>query len=54
LIQQGEEENLTEVTLNLTLITDTRGETTPSISFIPITASLLTVAILRRRNDHFN
>ena len=54
LIQQGEEENLTEVTLNLTLITDTSGETTPSISFIPITASLLTVAILRRRNDHFN
>ena len=54
LIQQGEEENLTEVTLNLTLITDTRGETTPSISFIPITASLLIVAIFRRRNDHFN
>tara|TARA_B100000959_G_scaffold7962_1_gene8065 strand:- start:283 stop:651 length:369 start_codon:yes stop_codon:yes gene_type:complete len=54
LIQKGEEENLTEVTLNLTLITDTGGETTPSISFIPITASLLIVAIFRRRNDHFN
>jgi hypothetical protein len=54
LIQQGEEENLTEVTLNLTIIADTNSETTPSISFIPITASLLTVAILRRRNDHFN
>jgi hypothetical protein len=54
LIQQGEEENLTEVTLNLTLITDTSGETTPSISFIPITASLLVVAMLRRKNDRFN
>ena len=54
LIQQGEEEKLTEVTLNLTIITDTSGKTTPSISFIPITASLLVVAILRRRNDHPN
>jgi hypothetical protein len=54
LIQQGEEENLTEVTLNLTIIADTNSETTPSISFIPITASLLTVAIFRRRNDYFN
>jgi hypothetical protein len=54
LIHQGEGEDLTEVTLNLTLITDTSGEATPSISFIPITASLLTVAIFRRRNDHFN
>ena len=54
LIQQGEEEDLTEVTINLTIITDTSSETTPLISFIPITASLLAVAILRRRNDHFN
>ena len=54
LVQQGEEEGLTKVTLNLTIITDTRSETTPSISFILISASLLTVAILRRRNDHFN
>ena len=54
LIQQGEEEGLTEVTLNLTTITDTNNEATPSISFIPITASLLVVAILRRRNDHPN
>lgn len=54
LIQQGEEEDLTEVTLNLTIITDTSGETTSSISFIPITVSLLVVAILRRRNDYFN
>jgi len=54
LIHQGEEEDLTKVTINLTIITDTSSETTPSISFIPITASLLAVAILRRRNDHFN
>ena len=54
LIQQGEEEGLTEVTVNLTIITDINGETTPSISFIPITASLFVVAILRRRNDRFN
>jgi len=54
LIQQGEEEGLTEMTLNLTAITDTNNEETPSISFIPITASLLVVAILRRRNDHPN
>jgi hypothetical protein len=54
LIQQGEEEDLTAVTINLTIITDTSSETTPSISFIPITASLLAVTILRRRNDHFN
>jgi hypothetical protein len=54
LIQQGEEEGLTEVTLNLTTITDTNNEATPSISFIPITASLLVVAILRRRNEHPN
>ena len=54
LIQQGEEESLTEVTVNLTIITDINGETTPSISFIPITASLLVVAVLRRRNDRFN
>ncbi len=54
LIQQGEEEGLTEMTLNLTAITDTNSEATQSISFIPITASLLVVAILRRRNDHPN
>ena len=54
LIQQGEEEGLTEMTLNLTTITDTKKEATPSISFVPITASLLVVAILRRRNDHPN
>jgi hypothetical protein len=54
LIQQGEEEGLTEVTLNLTTITDTKNEATPFISFIPITASLLVVAMLRRRNDRFN
>ncbi|SVD62769.1 uncharacterized protein METZ01_LOCUS415623, partial [marine metagenome] len=54
LIQQGEEEGLTEVTINLTIITDISGETTPSISFIPVTASLLVVAMLRRRNDRFN
>jgi hypothetical protein len=54
LMQQGEEEDLTKVNLNLTIIADTSGEATPFISFIPITASLLAVAILRRRNDHFN
>ena len=54
LIQQGEEEGLTEMTLNLTTITNTNDEATPHISFIPITASLLVVAILRRRNDHPN
>jgi len=53
-MQQGEEEDLTKVNLNLTIIADTSGEATPFISFIPITASLLAVAILRRRNDHFN
>ena len=54
LIQQGEEEGLTEMTINLTTITDTNNEATPFISFIPITASLLVVAILRRRNDYPN
>ena len=54
LIQQGEEEGLTEMTLNLTTITDTNNEVTPSISFIPITASLLVVVILRRKNDYPN
>ena len=54
LIQQGEEEGLTEMTLNLTTITNTNDEATPHISFIPITASLLVVAILRRRNDRPN
>ena len=54
LIQQGEEEGLTEMTLNLTAITDTNNEATPSISFIPISATLLVVALLRRKNEHPN
>ena len=49
LIQEGEEEDLTLVSVNLTSIIDTNNEATPSIDFVSITLSLIIVSALRRR-----
>ena len=49
LIQEGEEEYLTLVSVNLTSIIDTNNETTPSVDFVSITLSLVIVSALRRR-----
>ena len=49
LIQEGEEEDLTLVSVNLTSIIDTNNEATPSIDFVSITLSLVIVSALRRR-----
>jgi len=49
LIQEGEEEDLTLISVNLTSILDTNNEATPSIDFVSITLSLVIVSALRRR-----
>jgi len=49
LIQEGEEEDLTLVSVNLTSIIDTNNEATPSVDFVSITLSLVIVSALRRR-----
>ena len=49
LIQEGEDEDLTIVSVNLTSIIDTNNEATPSIDFVSITLSLVIVSALRRR-----
>ena len=49
LIQEGEEEDLTLISVNLTTIIDTDNEDTPSIDFVSITLSLVIVSALRRR-----
>ena len=49
LLQDGEEEDLTLISVNLTTIIDTDNEATPSINFISITLCLAIVSTLRRR-----
>jgi hypothetical protein len=49
LIQEGEEKDLTLVSVNLTSIIDTNNEATPSVDFVSITLSLVLVSALRRR-----
>jgi len=49
LIQEGEDEDLTLISVNLTSILDTNNEATPSIDFVSITLSLVIVSALRRR-----
>ena len=49
LIHEGEEADLTLISMNLTSIPNPDSETTPSIDFISITLSLVIVSALRRR-----
>ncbi len=49
LIQEGEEADLTLISVNLTAINNTDNETTPSIDFISITLSLAIISTLRKR-----
>ena len=49
LIHEGEEADLTLISMNLTSMPNPENETTPSIDFISITLSLVIVSALRRR-----
>ena len=49
LIHEGEEADLTLISMNLTSMSNPENETTPSIDFISITLSLVIVSALRRR-----
>ena len=49
LIHEGEEADLTLISMNLTSMSNPDNETTPSIDFISITLSLVIVSALRRR-----
>ena len=49
LIHEGEEADLTLISMNLTSMSNPENETTPSIDFISITLSLVIVSVLRRR-----
>ena len=48
-IQEGEEADLTLISVNLTTIIETDNEATPSIDFVSITLCLAIVSTLRRR-----
>ena len=49
LIHEGEEADLTLISVNLTAIIDTNNEATPSIDFVSITLSLAIISTLRKR-----
>ena len=49
LLQDGEEEDLTLISVNLTTINDTDNEATPSTDFVSITLCLAIVSALRRK-----
>ena len=49
LIQEGEETDLTLISVNLTSILDTNNEATPSIDFVSIILSLAIISALRKR-----
>jgi len=54
LIHQGEEADLTLISVNLSSTINENNEATPSINFVSITVSLVFASILRRRNDYPN
>tara|TARA_B100000959_G_scaffold265398_1_gene306872 strand:- start:1417 stop:1836 length:420 start_codon:yes stop_codon:yes gene_type:complete len=49
LIQEGEESDLTLISMNLTSMTNPNNEITPSFGFISISLALLAVANLRKK-----
>ena len=49
LIHEGEEADLTLISMNLTSMPNPNNETTPSIDFLSITLSLVIISALRRR-----
>ena len=54
LLQEGEEADLTLISINLTAIPNSNDESTPSIGFVSITLSLAIVSVLRRKDDNYN
>ena len=54
LIHEGEEADLTLVSMNLTLLSNPENGGTPSIGFISASLTLIAIATSRKRNDYNN
>ena len=54
LIHEGEESDLTLISMNLTSMQNPENGDTPSIGFISASLTLLAIATSRKRNDYNN